>query len=406
MKLRTVFVNHCHWDKNHVCAVRLKNFAQAFCDLGHQVLLLTETLTPNDRGPSPVDVAIQIQSHDWSIPFYFACQPTLASTLRKARTGRLTWGLRQGVLVTSYLFRGGVFTDWLAGCRPYLPLIAEHFRPQIVWATFGNTDAWNIAHTLAEAAQCPWVADFKDNWSAFIPFGLRRLIASRYRKASHMTVFSEGHAHEAARWFDLPQSVIYSGFDRDPPIAILAPDGRFRILVTGGIYGDEVFGALVAGIKIWLTLRKADATVAGVTFSYAGNDYERVGRIAAQLDGLCELNVQPFQPLDRLRAMQRQADVNIYVSNAPNIFHHKVLELLSSGRPILCMPDDGPEAQSIVTGVGGVLFGCNSVADVAAALDSVASENRPTLNASELARYSWQEQARQLEKVFVRMASS
>ncbi len=413
MTLRVVLVNHCHPRMKHVGALRFAKFAEALAGLGHRVVLLCETLGPEDSGPAVDAFAKALADHDWSRPFVLACRPKPAAWLASARRGRLPWGLRQAVLATHYVFRGGVFGDWRDGARPYLQPIVEHFRPEAVWATFGNTDAWNIGRELAARAGCPWVADMKDNWGAFLPFGLRRLMASRYGDAAHMTVFSEGHGQEAARWFGIGRTVVYSGFDdvTEPGAPgtsqtggagtgdLDAPATRdgFRLMVTGSVYGDDVFAELIDGAAAWLRARPPSADRARLI--YAGNDCDRVGRLTAPLRELADLDIRPFLVLDELRAWQARADVNVYVTNRRCIFHHKVLELLAAGRPVLCFPPESAEALEIAAAAGATLHSCASAAAVAAALDSIAAAPSPPPDAERLARYAWRQQARTIERL-------
>ena len=49
--MKLVLVNHCHPDRPHVCALRMREFARALARKGHQVVLLTGTL---DDAPSPL----------------------------------------------------------------------------------------------------------------------------------------------------------------------------------------------------------------------------------------------------------------------------------------------------------------------------------------------------------------
>ncbi|MEQ8194342.1 MAG: hypothetical protein RIB59_07620, partial [Rhodospirillales bacterium] len=73
--MRAVFVNHCHPDCPHVCGTRAREFASALAERGHQIVLLTETLKPDDPAPDPVDFNAALAAHDWSRPFVLACPP-------------------------------------------------------------------------------------------------------------------------------------------------------------------------------------------------------------------------------------------------------------------------------------------------------------------------------------------
>ena len=390
--LRAVFVNHSHPDKKHVSALRLPCFAWALAAQGHRIVLLTETLTPDDPAPSITQIEADLAKHDWARPFVLPCPPGSAPLLTRARVGGLGSGLRQGVLGASYLFRSGVFSDWQAGARPYFPVLAETFRPQIVWGTFGNTDAWNISRDLATLSGCPWVADVKDNWSAFLPRGFTRLIAARYGDAAHMTVFSESHRDEADRWFGQDKTVIYSGFDEG---VARSESDVFRILLTGSIYDDTCLSRFVGGIRDWLS-----QSVNDIVFSYAGNDGERVVRQAASLQGLCKLEILDFLPYEKLLALQKTSSLNVYIRNPRNLFQHKSLELLAAGVPVISIPGESGEARRIADKVGGCLMSCETEDQVTEALQKVATETPLAMDTDKMNAYSWQAQAKNLERLF------
>ena len=390
--LRAVFVNHSHPDMEHVSALRLNSFARALAAQGHKIVLLTETLSPDDPAPSVSQTRTDLGAHDWKRPFVLPCAQKPAPLLARARTGGLRVGMRQCVLGASYLFRSGVFTDWRAGVHPCLPVLAETFRPQIVWGTFGNTDAWNISRDLAALSGCSWVADVKDNWSAFLPRGLARLIAARYRDAAHMTVYSESHRDEADRWFNQNKTVIYSGFEEG--VAQSKPLD-FRILLTGSIYDDACLARLIEGIRDWLPQSAND-----VVFSYAGNDGERVARHAKSLQGLCKIDIYDFLHYEDLLALQKSSSLNVYIRNPRNLFQHKTLELLAAGVPVISIPGESTEAARIADEVGGCLRMCETQDQIIDALQMVVADTPRTLDLDKMNAYSWQSQAKNLERLF------
>jgi len=90
-----------------------------------------------------------------------------------------------------------------------------------------------------------------------------------------------------------------------------------------------------------------------------------------RLSPTCEVRV-----LADMLALCRRAMVNCYLT-CDQTFHHKVVELLCCGRPILCFPADQAEALTLTQRVGGDLRSCTSPADIVNGL--VHAE--PTLNA-------------------------
>lgn len=402
--MRAVFVNHCHPEMPHVCAMRLREFAAALATRGHAVVLLTETLNRTDPAPPPERVREDLARHDWSRPFWLACPPRPAPLLERLRAGRLPGGLRKAVIGFQYLFRDGMFSDWTAGALPTLGPLAETFRPDVTWGTFGNTDAWNIARKLAKRAGCPWVADLKDNWSAFMPPGLRRRMAGRYRDAAHMTVFSEGHRAEAERWFPQEKTVLYSGFPKpflDQPAP--AENGIFRVTVTGSLYDAGGIESVLDAFAGWIAKRGLDP--AQVELAYAGGGTTHMERAAQMLEGRCRTALTGFLPLGDLRALQAASALNLYIRSPQVPFHHKLPELLSAGRPVASFPGESDEARAIAADAGAAFFPCENAADLERAFDTAHSGAAPAPDRGRLAAYTWEEQARVLERVLQEAAS-
>ncbi len=396
--MRAVFVNQCHPDTPHVCAVRMREFAAAMARRGHQVVVLTETLRTQDGDHAPDDPAERLAGHDWSAPLHMACDRAGAPLLDRLHQGRLPFGLRQAVVAGHFVLRGGVFAHWTAGSRAAVAALAHGFRPELVWATFGCTDAWNIARRLAAEAGCPWVADLKDNWDNFIPFGLRSVMARRYGDAAHFTALSEAHAEIAAARFGASATVITSGIPRSLPQDPDNDDGSgpFRIVAAGSIYDGSALAAIAEGIGAWL---ERDGAGRDTEFRYFGNDHERVEAALAPLKGRCRIAVLPFVESAELGEGLARASVIVYPRHRPMLYHHKFIEFLATGRPVLCLPEETGECRAIAARLDAPFFSCGNATDVAAALSVIASGRCPQLNRAALAEYSWDAQSGRLEGV-------
>ncbi|MBI1318979.1 MAG: hypothetical protein GC168_08520 [Candidatus Hydrogenedens sp.] len=366
--MRLVIVNHCHPDTPHVCARRAAGFAEALAAQGHRVVLLTETLAPDDPAPVMASLMASLDRHDWRTPLLLATPPEGGGIARAAREGRLPAGLRQAVLAGLYLGPGGLFPDWTAGSRRVWPALAERFRPELVWGIFGNTDAWRIARGLARAAGCPWVADIKDYWRSFIPAPLRAVLARRFADAAAMTCLSESNRQDAELWFRQAKTVIYSGLDQVTPTTPPGPPSQpFRLELTGGLYDQAALDTLVAGLSIWLgTLTAAEREP--VVLSYTGTDGRRAAAALRPLQALCRVEVLGYVALERLAALQESALANLYIAT-PRTFHSKVFELFRAGRPILCCPGDSAEVTALAGRTGARLAPCATPAAVCAGLD-------------------------------------
>ncbi len=394
--MRAVFVNQCHPALPHVCAVRLREFAGAMAGRGHRVVLLTEVLEAGMNGCSADEIQERLAGHDWKTPLHLACARTPAPLLERLHTGRLPYGFRQGVVGASFVLRDGVFSHWRRGSQETAAVLARAFGPDIVWGTFGNTDAWNIARDLARHAGCPWVADMKDNWENFIPFGLRAHLAGRYADAGQFTALSAAHAGIVESRFGRPATVVYSGFPNDVPQIPEGSDG-FRILATGSIYDGQALTAIIRGIGAWLGGRSSESPV---EFRYFGDDHERVRAIAAALEGRCRIRVEDVIALPALRIEEARASVIVYPRDPPMRYHHKFMEYLSTGRPVLCLPGETEECRTIAREISGPFFSCDSVTDVTDALGAIAAGIYPALDRNRVNEYSWDAQAEVLEGVF------
>lgn len=397
--MRLVFVNHCHPDMPHVCALRLRKFAEALAVRGHQVVLLTETLIDQDAPFTPEQLEDVLSAHDWATPFFLAVKPEKDTTLNRLRNGELGWGVRQAVIVLRYLFESGLYGDWQKAAKPYLAPLARSFQPDVVWASFGNTGVWNIAQDVARQSRCPWVADIKDNWQNFIPKGLRWFMARRYQDAAQMTTFSFGQKDEADQWFHQKKTVLYSGFDVPEAAVQGRPEStHFDILLSGSIYRKENLSGFVDGLEQWLRDRSTIAKP--VRFSYRGNDQQRVAHGVERLKALCKLDIGGFMPLADLIERQRVADVNTYI-RMPGafIFHHKLFELLAADRPVVVYPEEIKESEIIADKVGGAFYSCGAPGDVAMAFAKSEKAGTQPVSFEKLAHYAWQGQAESLETV-------
>ena len=401
--MRAVFVNHCHPETPHVCAVRLREFARAMAARGHRIVLLTATLRDDDPGADPRRLGAALAAHDWSDPFGLACRPAAAPLTHALQHHRLPTAISKPVVAWCYLVKGGVFWTWTTGSRPFWPALADAFAPEIVWASFGNVDALDIARGIAAAARCPWAMDVKDPWDVFVPRPLRATVATRYRKASALTALSETHLSQAVARFSRPGTVLYSGITEERLTGATGPsrpDGVFRLVLSGGTYDRCDLDMVIAAVGDWL--RRPGAPQPGrVALIYAGGDHRAVGEAAQNLAGRCRLDIRRFVAPDMLAALQDAAGANLYVKGRDTPFHHKLIELLAAGRPVICLPPDTPEAARLAAVARVPFFGCADRAAVIAALEAAFRLGcaAPTVDRAALARYTWPAQAMVLEQV-------
>lgn len=369
--MRLVFVNHCHPETPHVCAIRMREFAAAMAGRGHQVVLVTSSLGDRPGTGLPGNLGAALAAHDWTRPFLLETPPSGFSAIARARQHGIGYGIGKVLLAASYFCGSGVYPDWRAAVRPHLQILARGFRPEAVWGTFGNTSSWVIARDIARAAGCPWVADLKDHWESFIPRQFRSLLAGRFADAAAMTAFSGEHRDTVQRWFDRDAAVVYSGVDPALFRTVAAPGGDV-VTLTGAIYDRASLDGLIGGIRFFAE-SLPEMRRAKLLFRYAGHDRAEVEAASAALDGLVACDIRGQQPLADWAGILSGARVNCYVKSGVT-FHHKLFDLLAAGVPVLTLPPETGEAMEIADAVVGTLLGAHDPAGVADILKRVVGE--------------------------------
>jgi hypothetical protein len=391
--MRIVIVNHCHPETPHVCATRAREFAAALTRRGHRVVLLAETLAGAAPVPPSEDV---LARHDWSQPLWLSAMPLPAPLLDAQRRGQLPRILSRPLVAWHYLTGAGVFPDWREAALRQIPVLAACFRPDAVWAIFGNTECLTIAQSLARHAGCRWIIDMKDPWTSFIPAPFRRLLARRYQNAAAITALSGGHARESSVYFSSESKIVYSGI---PSRMLTLPETvapTRSLVVSGGLYGARDAQALADGLRAFLTNAEASGAERW-TLTYAGSDSERAEQIFGPLRANADLRIEPFLPFDIFERLIAKASVNLYVRNPAALFQHKLFELLAAGRPIVACPPESAEARGIALACGGRLHEADSAGSVTKALELTTAETEQYR--ASLAAYSWDAQAAILENV-------
>lgn len=402
--MKAVFFNHCHPAVTHVCGLRAGRLAASMAARGHRIVLVTGS-SPDGADEVPVrDLSAALAAHDWSTPFRLACPPISdgsgSDMAAAARDGRLVAGPRHAVIAWSYLVAGGMFADWQAGVGRYLPALAEAFAPDVIWGTFGNTDTWKLCQKLARAADCPWVGDFKDNWSAFLPIGFRTLMAARFKDAAAMTVLSMAHCDQADALFPMiRKTVLYSGVETVGAAAPPKIGGNLELTLTGSIYDAAKLNGLMAAVARWAAARGPGA----VLLQYAGNDGKRV-QAAAAAAGVA-VTCEGYMSQESLHALQAAASANLYIHDPRCLMHHKALELIAAGRPVISYPGETGEVRGLAAEAGATLFACADAAAIGGALDVIADDPPPVPEREMRAAFTWTARAAALEHALVEVLS-
>lgn len=350
-----------------------------------------------------------ISAHNWSEPLLIAVPTSRRLLLDVVRFRRTPAILRKGLTAYSFAVSGGVYADFSDGAMPYLADLERVFRPDVVWGVFLFTDCWLIAQRLARRAKCPWIADMKDSWEVFIPRPLRGLLASRFDDMAAATCNSEFNAQVLSRWFGHKPTVVYSGVDRSfvENYADSPKTARYRLAVTGSLREQRSIERWVTGVRTWLEQRSS-ACGGGCQVPeivYAGGDSHRAATVLQPLSGLADVRVHGYLPLPELAVLCRSASVNAYI-RTPKTFHHKLLELLSCGRPVIAFPGETDESRRLAVQCGGTLLTPTTEVELVAALQSLHDAREVSQPCRvDASQFSWARQAEILEGVFQRVVA-
>jgi hypothetical protein len=403
--MRIAIINHCHPDAPHVCAWRARAFSEQLVDLGHDVLLITAPLDETRPGENLATLARHIHNQRNTGNYrHIALGNQRGSSLPAIRSGRIPTPFRQIAIATQFALHGNIFFDWVRSVGAALPIVAEEFRANIVWAIFGNSACWVIGQQLAQLSACPWVGDLKDSWPRFIPNGFRRLTAQRFKDTSRITAFSKAHADEVQNYMGLNATVIYSGIPEHLPDSGIENSSHTNdVLITGSLYDQQRLVTFIDGLKSCLASRR-DVQDRGINLVYAGND-------ASIFDAAVE-QTKPGFPIERCGSLptaqladrQRSALLNVYIRHAPNLFHHKLFELLAAGRPVISVGGETSEAIAIAAESGTPFHACATFEELNKILPDTLIERAG--NNAALSRFSTKNQARLLADLLVEAVAS
>lgn len=378
-------------------------FAKELAKRGHRVVQICEWRDGTEPAPPPETMTRHLQTHDWSAPLLLAIRPQKRALLERIRSPLTPAPLRKGLVTWSYLRHTGMFTDFSQAVQPYLQILARDFRPQAAWGLFGNTECWLIAQRLARLAGCPWIADMKDSWEVFMRRPLQGLMARRFQDMAASTANAEFNAQVLKRWFPTRPVVVYSGVD--PCFFDAAPESKaadtIRLTLTGGIYDEERLNWFISGLATWLSshVEYRQHRQTPVEVIYAGGDHARVERALHRLEGLAKLEIRGYLPLAELAALCRSATANAYIW-CPNGFHHKLLELLACGRPVIAFPGETEESRGLADAAGGELHCPASAEAVTGLLARIAERGAAPIPIDPVRdAFSWAAQAMLLEQV-------
>ena len=92
-----------------------------------------------------------------------------------------------------------------------------------------------------------------------------------------------------------------------------------------------------------------------VVVRYLGGDVAMFTTAVRECIPQVRTEAKGYAPIEELAGCCRGSKVNMYVAHQ-GTFHHKLLELLACGRPMLAYPGESDESRRLVREAGGELL--------------------------------------------------
>lgn len=364
--LRILFVSDVSPSLGGVHGLRVRSVARGLARLGHETAILAPAV-PDVDWPLGDDLAERIAARP-------AGEPALLTPLCEERGGpvpsrrSLATKLRTA---HAFLVHGGVRPGWIRTGRRWGRPILDAFPADAVVAVFGDTSTLMIGRSVARAAGAPLVVDAKDNWQNYVSPLVRTLMQRRLAEVAALTSNAHLHLDAAAPHFSCPGTVVYSaGADtmRAAPSST-ADREHFTVMMVGSTYRHDMLSTFLAVLARWAGTKLA-AERARIRYAYAGRSRAMVEACLARVGLPFPTIVRDNLSHEDLAALCQSAFVNAYIW-LPLTFHYKLVELISTRRPVLAFPGEHEESIAIAREMGGELLMCQDEAALAEGFETL-----------------------------------
>jgi len=326
------------------------------------------------------------------------------SAIQPAQVGRVGLWIRDAV--RRWVYRPDAQVGWYPFARARARALLRDHRFDVVFSSSFPVTAHLVARTVARESQVPWVAEFRDPWSAAMAAGdPRRAFAEQCEgrllaEAAAVVTVSPTWAREWAARGARRTAVVTNGFDPEPlaePATDAARERRFVISHVGTFYPE-----MADLSSIWKAVARLRNELGGdgLRIRFVGECPPPL-KTELEKEGVSDLvDITGFVPHDRARAMMRESSVLVVggPSRPGTILEGwipaKIFEYLSSGRPILYVGTRDGDAARLIGGQEGCWV--IPAADAPAAYDALKEIRRAGSFSRHLSEYSRRELAGKL----------
>ena len=250
-------------------------------------------------------------------------------------------------------------TGWLPYAVKAGRALAETWKPDLIYASAPPHTSLLVAARLARRLGVPWIAEFRDLWTAHPYYDRRGLLKSfeqwlerrTLRKASGLVTVTQGWASLLSAEYHKPVLCVLNGYDAADFPATPAPrqrsDGPLTLVYGGGLYGGKRNPR-----PLFLAIRALGWGADDITIKFFVDDPGAIGKLAADYGiGEC-VTAQPTVTREEILKVQEDADILLLMRwDAPGEDHvlaGKLFEYIGCRRPILSIGRRVGEAADII----------------------------------------------------------
>jgi len=129
-----------------------------------------------------------------------------------------------------------------------------------------------------------------------------------------------------------------------------------------------------------------------------GDDSKQVAAITKEVMLPCAVEILSQQEIEILARLAKSSFVNCYIAG-PHTYHHKLMELLVCGRPIVSYPEEREESKELASKTDTVFNSCATNVELQEALNAAWARRSSVGLSTTLPPWRWADFAAQLEGV-------
>jgi glycosyltransferase involved in cell wall biosynthesis len=229
-----------------------------------------------------------------------------------------------------------------------------------VWATTPPLGCLTIAAKIAKQLGVPWIADFRDIFDKDVAGDLRTMLLHlrmKYRRlqvvksASSVVTVSEHHAKELQEIFNRDVVVIKNGFDPDMfPAQKLHTSAPFSIVYMGRILSEWLRNPVPFFEALDALLLNGNIDKKDMEISFYGTEPELLKNMLRPYKCKSIVNCKRRINYEEVPKVLQESCILLLLTNKnrSGILTTKVFEYFAAKRPILCVPGDGGELDSLI----------------------------------------------------------